>query len=242
MTDIADRGYAAMALDLDWGISGAVFRVEAEDFQKNCQKIFGYDYGHDKMKPLRDLFINLKTGYFYRLNSGGEKAKNTLATAKYAGTRGNNLSTAVQSDPDNSGKFIVYTYLTTDGLLKTVDKQSNISKGADLQDNDFVVFSKTATLTVKAAEPLTGGTNGTAVTVSEYQSFIEHIEPYYFNILGYAGSDETVQSLLINFTKRCRENTGSKFQLVIYGKTKVNYPGVISIKNNVTDTGAEKDP
>lgn len=240
MTDIADRGYAAMALDLDWGISGAVFRVEAEDFQKNCQKIFGYDYGHDKMKPLRDLFINLKTGYFYRLNSGGEKAKNTLATAKYAGTRGNNLSTAVQSDPDNSGKFIVYTYLTTDGLLKTVDKQSNISKGADLQDNDFVVFSKTATLTVKAAEPLTGGTNGTAVTVSEYQSFIEHIEPYYFNILGYAGSDETVQSLLINFTKRCRENTGSKFQLVIYGKTKVNYPGVISIKNNVTDTGAEK--
>lgn len=240
MTDIADRGYAAMALNLDWGVSGAVFRVEAEDFQKNCQKIFGYDYGHDKMKPLRDLFINLKTGYFYRLNSGGEKAKNTLATAKYAGTRGNNLSTAVQSDPDNSGKFIVYTYLTTDGLLKTVDKQSNVSKGADLQDNDFVVFSKTATLTVKAAEPLTGGTNGTSVTVSEYQSFIEHIEPYYFNILGYAGSDETVQSLLINFTKRCRENTGSKFQLVIYGKTKVNYPGVISIKNDVTDTGAEK--
>ena len=240
VTDIADRGYAAMALDLDWGISGAVFRVEAEDFQKNCQKIFGYDYGHDKMKPLRDLFINLKTGYFYRLNSGGEKAKNTLATAKYAGIRGNSLSTAVQSDPDNSGKFIVYTYLTTDGMLKTVDKQSNVSKGADLQDNDFVVFSKTATLTEKAAESLTGGTNGTAVTVSEYHSFIEHIEPYYFNILGYAGSDETVQSLLINFTKRCRENTGSKFQLVIYGKTKVNYPGVISIKNNVTDTGAEK--
>ena len=23
MTDIADRGYAAMALDLDWGVSGA---------------------------------------------------------------------------------------------------------------------------------------------------------------------------------------------------------------------------
>ena len=36
MTDIADRGYAAMALDLDWGVSGVVFRVEAEDFQKNC--------------------------------------------------------------------------------------------------------------------------------------------------------------------------------------------------------------
>lgn len=114
------------------------------------------------------------------------RKKNTLATAKYAGTRGNNLSTAVQSDPDNSGKFIVYTYLTTDGLLKTVDKQSNVSKGADLQDNDFVVFSKTATLTVKAAEPLTGGTNGTSVT-SEYQSFIDDIEPYYFKYFGICG-------------------------------------------------------
>lgn len=240
MTDIADRGYAAMALELDWGPTDVVFRVDAEDFQKNCQKIFGYDYGHDKMKPLRDLFINLKTGYFYRLNSEGKNAKNALATAKYAGVRGNNLSTAVQSDPDDSGKFIVYTYLTTDGMLKTVDKQTGISTAADLTDNDYVIWNKEAQLEAAAAVPLESGTNGSPVTVSSYQSFIERIEPYYFNILGYAGSDETIQSLLINFTKRCRENTGAKFQLVIYGKTKVNYPGVISIKNDVADTGAEK--
>lgn len=31
---MADRGYAAMPLDLDWGIEGEVFTVENADFQK----------------------------------------------------------------------------------------------------------------------------------------------------------------------------------------------------------------
>ena len=218
MTDIADRGYGTMSLVLDWGVSGAVFRVEAEEFQKNCQAVFGYDYGHEKMRPLRELFLNLKTGYFYRLNSDGAKASNTLATAKYAGVRGNDITISVQSDPDNTGKFIVYTYLTTDGVMKTVDKQGAVAAGLPLKD----------------------GTNGSAVTVANYQSYLEHIEPYYFNIIGYAGADETIKSLLISFTKRCRESTSAKFQLVIHGKEKVNYHGVISVKNDVKDKGAEK--
>ena len=240
MTDIADRGYGTMPLVLDWGVSGAVFRVEAEEFQKNCQAIFGYDYGHEKMRPLRELFLNLKTGYFYRLNGDGAKATNTLATAKCAGVRGNDITVSVQSDPDNTGKFIVYTYLTTDGIMKTVDKQGAVATAADLEDNDYVVFKKDATLAVTAGLPLKDGTNGTAVTVADYQSYLEHIEPYYFNIIGYAGADETIKSLLISFTKRCRESTSAKFQLVIHGKEKVNYHGVISVKNDVKDKGAEK--
>ena len=32
-TDIADRGYGTMALELDWGPVGEVFTVTAEDFQ-----------------------------------------------------------------------------------------------------------------------------------------------------------------------------------------------------------------
>ena len=41
-------------------------------------------------------------------------------------------------------------------------------------------------------------------------------EPYYFNTLGYAGADDTIKNLLIAFTKRCREQSGAKFQLVIH--------------------------
>lgn len=238
---IADRGYGTMALELDWGPSGEVFRVDADTFQTDCQSIFGYDYGNDKMKGLRDLFINLRTGYFYRLNSDGVKAKCDFATAKYAGKRGNDISISIQSDPDHAGKFIVTTYLKTDDVLKTVDKQDNVATYNELAANDYVTFSSTGTgaLTVTAATVLTGGTNGSEVTTADYQNYISAIEPYYFNCLGYAGSDDAVQSLLINFTRRCRENSGAKFQLILHGKEKVNYEGVISIKNDVTDSGAE---
>ena len=38
--NMADRGYAAMPLDLDWGIEGEVFTVENADFQKKFYALF----------------------------------------------------------------------------------------------------------------------------------------------------------------------------------------------------------
>lgn len=238
---IADRGYGTMPLELDWGPSGEIFRVDAEDFQKDCQAIFGYDYGNDKMAGLRDLFMHLQTGYFYRLNSAGAKATCTFGDAKYAGIRGNDLSVGVQNDPDTDGNFVVYTYLTTDDVLKTVDKQS-VASAADLEDNDYIVFKHDATLAVTAATKLTGGTNGDAVTTADYQTYLELIEPYYFNTMGYPGSDTKIQSRLANFVKSCRDDEGEKFQVVMYGADKPNYEGVINVNsaNEVTDDGWEK--
>ena len=234
--EIADRGYGTMALELDWGPSDQIFRVEADEFQTECQKIFGYDYGNDKLAGLRDLFINLKTGYFYRLNGGGAKATCTLGTAKYAGIRGNDISIGVQDDPDTDGNKVVYTYLTTDGVLKTVDKQS-VKTSADLVDNDYVDFKKSGELTVAAAVKMSGGTNGETVTTADYQKYLDLIEPYYFNVMGYAGSDTKVQSLLLAFVKRLRDDEGSKFQVVLFGAEKPNYEGVINI-NKANEKGS----
>jgi len=49
-------------------------------------------------KPLRDrdLFKNAKTVFFYKLNTGGAKAKNAFADALYTGSRGNELKTVVE--------------------------------------------------------------------------------------------------------------------------------------------------
>lgn len=79
-----------MALELDWGTNEEIFTIETEDFQRNSLKILGYDYTHEKLKGLRDLFHNAKTLYAYRLNSGN-KATNAFATARYSGVRGNVL-------------------------------------------------------------------------------------------------------------------------------------------------------
>ena len=104
---LSERGIVTMPLILDWGREGEVFEVANADFQKNCMRIFGYEYTHEKMKGLRDLFLSTKTLYAYRLNGGGQKAQNALAEALYSGTRGNDLKIIVQVNTDDESLFDV---------------------------------------------------------------------------------------------------------------------------------------
>ena len=238
-TDMADRGYATMPIEMDWGPVGSVFAVTAEDFQERSLPIFGYAYTAPELKSLRDLFLNLKTGYFYRLDNGATAAACAIARAKYPGKRGNDITVSVSANVDNTSAFDVTTYMIVDGSPVKVDEQKNVKAWKDVQDNDYVTWIRTGNLEAKAGEKLTGGTNGAAVTGLQYQSYLDAIEPYYFNIMGYAGSDATIQQLLIQFTKRMREATGAKFQLIIHGRENVDYEGVISLKNAVRDEGAQ---
>ena len=88
---LSDRGICTLPMELDWGVEGDVFKVTNEDLQKDSLKIFGYEYTDEHLKGLRDLFLNAKILYAYRLNGGGDKASNDFATAKYCGIRGNNI-------------------------------------------------------------------------------------------------------------------------------------------------------
>lgn len=245
---MADRGYGTMPLELDWGPEQEVFTVTNEDFQKYSMKYFGYDYSAEEIKGIRDLFLNLQTGYFYRLNSGAEKATCSIATAKYGGTRGNALYVSIQADVDEDGMYVVTTYLNEEdagesgvsaSTLTMLDKQT-VSSWDDLDDNDYVTFTREGTLedAITAATPLSGGTNGSAVTTLAYQNYLDAIEPYYFNILGCAATDSAVQELMVQFTERMRDEAGAKFQCVLYNYEDADYEGVISIANKVTDDGA----
>ncbi len=108
---ISDRGVVTMPLELDWGVEDEVFTVSNEAFLKDSQRIFGYPYTDDRLKGLRDLFLNAKTLYAYRLNGGGKKASNSYATAKYSGVRGNDLKISIQANVDEESAFDVLTYL-----------------------------------------------------------------------------------------------------------------------------------
>ena len=236
---IADRGYATMALPLDWGLEDTVFTVTNEDFKENSMKYFGYDYAADELKGIRDLFINAKMVYFYRLANSPIKAANDLATAKYGGERGNAFSVEIASNVDEPTKFDVITYVLLDGVQTQVDKQRALSTWADVQDNDYVTWKdhSAKALTASAATPLTGGSNGQDVTSAQYQKYLDAISPYYFNVMGYPGTDKDIIGLLKNFVKRMRDDEGSKFQLVIYGDETADYEGIISILNKATDSG-----
>lgn len=236
--DISERGYATMALPFNWGPENVVFPVTAEEFQEKSLSIFGYDYTADKLKGLRDLFINAKTVYFYRLSNNAVAAKNGMGTAKYAGVRGNDITTEVATDVDDPDTFDVKTYIKVDGINTLVDNQKQVKAWTDVTDNDYVKWSRAGgNMVATAGTPMIGGSNGDEITGAQYQAYIDAISPYYFNTMGYPGTDTKIQSLLINFCKRMRDDVGSKFQLVLYGAEGVDYEGVISIANKATDSG-----
>ncbi|MDP4152596.1 MAG: phage tail sheath family protein [Bacillota bacterium] len=229
---LSERGIAAMPLELDWGAEGIVFEMDSENFQADSMKVFGYPYGSDKMKGLRDLFKNIRKGYFYRLNSG-VKAVCAYATAKYSGIRGNDLKIVIQTNVDDSSKFDVSTFF---GTLK-VDTQA-VSTATELKGNDYVDFNASATLTLTAGTPLTGGTNGSVPDGAAYQAFLDKIESYSFNALGCTSVSSDITALFTAFTKRMRDELGVKFQTVLYRTASADHEGVISVENKATDTGA----
>lgn len=233
--NISDRGFAAIGVELDWGPEDKIFVVENSNFQTETMKIFGYDYTHEKMKYLRDLFMKAQTVYMYRLNGGGTKASNAYATAKYSGTRGNDITIIVQTNIDDGTKKDVTTVLGT----SKVDIQT-VKTAAELKDNDYITFKKENSLELTSGTKLTGGTNLSSVTGEQHQKFLDLLESYSFNVIGCSSNNETIKKLYAQWTKRMREEVGIKFQCVVYNLAS-DYEGVINLKNKVLDAGAAEN-
>lgn len=225
-SSIGDRGFAAMALKLDWGKDDEIIEVTSESFTKDSLKIFGYEYAHEKLKGLRDLFKNIKKGYFYRVNSGN-KASNDLATAKCSGIRGNDLRIVISKNIDDTTKYDVSTYLGT----KEVDKQT-VKLVSELVDNDYVTF-KMQELAVTAGKALTGGSNGD-VNGEAHQRFLDKLESYQVNAVGCTAKDEATSNLYVEYAKRLRDTLGIKFQVVLFNNA-ANYEGVVNVKNTTLE-------
>lgn len=225
--NLSDRGIVTMPLILDWGVEGEVFEVTNSDFQRNALKLFGYDYSHEKMKGLRDLFLNAQKLYAFRLNGAGEKASNTYATAKYAGVRGNDLKIIIATNVDDKSKFDVKTVIDS-----TIVDIQTVKTAAELVDNDYVTFKTNAELNVTAGMTMEGGTNS-EVDGTSYQNYFDKIETYTYNIMGIPTTDETIKGLAVAFCKRLRDEVGAKFQVVLHNMA-ADYEGVINVANDVT--------
>lgn len=236
---LADRGYVAVALELDWGADG-IIELTSESFQKDAKKLLGYDYADDKVKPIRELFKNAKTVYVYRLaGANAVKAKSAVATAKYVGVKGNKIATLIEANVDVEGKYDVYTLV--DGI--EVDKQT-VEKYADLVANDYVVFDIASGALEAGTQPvyLEGGANGTVAANSEHAKFLTLAESYAFNVLACNSVEKAIIDLYVAYTKRMRDEVGVKFQTVVYGtagedKIDPNYEGVIVLDTAVAEEG-----
>lgn len=231
---LSERGYAAIPLALDWGETGKVITLTAGEFQDKAFELFGLNYSSDELKPIRELFLNARTLYIYRLGSSGVKASGSLATAKYPGTLGNKIkivTTAIVDDETTTG-YRVQTFLDN-VLVDTQEVNSASAKTDDLAENNYVDWIEDVSLSAGTIT-LTSGANPTITSV-DYVDFLAAIEPYSFNTIGYAGTDSAVKSLFAAFTRRLRDEMGVKFQCVLYNFSSADYEGVISVENTINN-------
>lgn len=233
IAQMGTRGVAALPLELNWGPDAEVFSIESAEFNKSALKVFGYDALDDALLLVREALKRAATLLIYRVDGGGTKATGTVGgmtvTAKYGGTRGNDIKIAVVANVDDENSVDVITYL--DG--QEVDNQTVLKAGgaANLVANDYVTFGTAETLTVAVATALTGGTNKT-VTAAQHTAALTAFEAEAFNVIGYPGTTTEIAALYDAFVKRLRYDEGRKIVGVLYNH-KGDDIGLINVKNGV---------
>ena len=227
---VSRRGIVAMPLDLNWGAEESVIEVTPET---DTLPIFGATLAD--IVPLREALKRAKSVLAYRLNPSATGVKatvtsgNLVATAKYTGTTGNSLKVVIEEDGEH---FDVKTYLGT----TLVDSQQDVDTVADLENNDYVVFTGAGVLAATAGATLTTGTT-VAITATQHSNFRAAVEPLDWDVMGLYGiTDNTVKGTYETYIRRLRDEEGNKVQLVLEIHYAADYEGVTSVKNGVTLT------
>ncbi|MCL2568595.1 MAG: phage tail sheath family protein [Oscillospiraceae bacterium] len=219
---LSDRGTVAMALSLPWGPIGELITVTGEDLLRRSRSLFGREYTHPDLLPLRELFAGARVAHLFRLGASGTRASCELGTAVYPGSLGNQITLIITQ---NAGGFGVETLV--DGVL--VDHQA-VTSSAELRGNGFVTFDPEAVLVGTAGLSLAGGSDGVP-TVDEYSRFLDLSERVRFHTMGCLATDNVVKAMFARHTKRMREEVGVKFQCVLYRYPEADYEGIISVEN-----------
>ena len=210
---IADKGTVAMGLEMDWGKEG-IQEMKSSDFIKSAKAVFGYGPTAPQLADVRDIFKRANKLIFYRLNAAGAtKALCRYATAKYAGPRGNDITIVVSPNVDDATKWDFTTYFET----TLVDEQKGVAGLSELQSNDYVEWVSDPDVSITTGTvSLTTGANG-AVTGDAHASFLDAVDPYTFDAIGYQGEDTATAGLYTAYLKDSINNKGKLFNLVLYG-------------------------
>ena len=199
-----------------------------------------YDEDDPQMLLIREAFKNAAKVIVY-ITESGEKASATATpltvTAKYGGTRGNDIRFSVVANP--VGGFDVSVFLATEKTATYEGVETVEELIAAAADDGLVVFSGTGELAAAAGTNLTGGTDVSSTNL-DVTSFLDKIEAVKFNTLCFPvgkGEGDTLHTAAKAKIKYMRENMGKGVQVVMPDATTPDYEGVINVTNAVVVDG-----
>src|SRR5690625_868129 len=233
-----ERGRVALPVVLNWGESKKLIEITSE---KDAKDKLGLDISDPSMSLVQEAKKNSSTVLVYRVNEGekataelggGEEGKITV-TAKYGGSKGNDITIQVSENVLDAKQKDVVTFVDT----KERDRQT-VETAADLVGNKYVDFSGTGTLKETAGTQLAGGEDGTADT-EDYTDFLAAAETEYFDSIGLPVEDKELKTTFASFVKRIREKQGFKIAGIAAGHA-ANYEGITNVTNGVVLEGGRK--
>lgn len=196
-----------------------------------------YDETNQQMLLIREAFKKAAKVIVY-ITESGEKATATAApltvTARYGGTRGNDIRFSVVANP--VGGFDVSVYLDTEktATYEGVETVEQLIAGS--AEDALVTFSGTGDLKAVAGTNLSGGTDVSS-TNKDVSDFLDKIEAVKFNTLCFPVTESTLHTAAKTKIKYMRESMGKGVQVVMPDATTPDYEGIINVTNAVVVDG-----
>lgn len=233
----SDRGIVVMPLiGHNYGPEKEFITLTAPDVAREKLGYSVYD-DNANMLLIREALKNASTVIVY-IPKAGTKASGTggglTGTAKYGGTRGNNLSFSVVAS--TGGGFDISVML--DGVTMNVyEDKADIAAVAAISDPyiDFAASSEEAVLAAVAGVSLSGGADGTTSN-TDITAFLDAIEGIKFNALCFPSTDSALKTAATSKIKYLRENIG-KTVVGVLADCAADYEGIINVTNSVVVDG-----
>ena len=233
---IGSRGTVAVGMPMTWGPANELIRLTGDDLVNGTSlaKVGVTAVDTEASLPYRVALAGCFNALLFRTDVGGTKATATLtegvltASAKYAGTTGNDIIIAIVKDKPEAGSHTVQV------LVREIMRESfvikNIGEFEDLESEfvDFQVTNTNAEVPAIAGISLEGGTNG-EINKEVYPNFWSLLDTKDFQCVAMYDTDATIAPLLKDKVEIWREKRGKKVQAVVYDYTAADYEGIISV-------------
>lgn len=222
----ASRGSVLIPLVNTWGPHAKLIKIEAADIAA-ADVLLGNSVGNILL--LNEAFKGAGTVLVYNFNKG-EKAKATkdgvVITAKYSGTRGNDLKVTCKAKPEN-------TYILTVILGTSTVEEFEVSSFTDVLsiDSGYVVFSGTGDLADLSSAILEGGTSS-EITKADVTDMLDSIENENISAIAFPFTDNDLKAVAVSKVRYLRDNCGKSIQAAVASYDAADYEGVINVTNS----------